>query len=236
MNERISVLMPAYNREVFIKHAIMSILAQSHNQLELIVYDDGSSDGTCDVVRDYMTKDGRIRLIEGAKNQGVAYARNRLLGAVRTRHACWQDSDDISNIHRLALQLAEMKTTGSALVFSQYEMFDNNKFINKIVNPRRWEKPPDKGVHTNRCFATVMFEITVAVLFDETKKLGNEDWLWLNEIERTHTNFPILEDLLYYIRGHNDRIGTWKRRLAHIKSTQTEAQMSYEELIRSGRK
>lgn len=233
MEEKISVLMPAYNRASFIRSAITSILAQTYRKLELIVYDDGSRDGTREMVRGFMSRDARVRLVEGETNRGVAFARNRLLEATNSKYACWQDSDDISNIHRLEMQIVKMKATGNILVFSQYEMLMGKKFTIGIIGQRRWMRPPAIGKHINRGFATVMFETAIAVPFDETKKLGGEDWAWINEIEKTHSDFPVMEETLYYIYGHADRIGAWKRKLARIRGTEIEARLSYEELIRN---
>lgn len=72
---KISVLMPAYNAEKYIKEAIDSILAQTFSDFELIIIDDGSTDRTAEIVNDY--SDSRIRFCPNEKNMGVAATLNR---------------------------------------------------------------------------------------------------------------------------------------------------------------
>ena len=77
---KVSVIMPAYNSEVYIRESIDSVLAQSFTDFELIVVDDGSTDTTAAIVESYA--DNRIRLIR-QPNQGVSVARNTGIEAAR---------------------------------------------------------------------------------------------------------------------------------------------------------
>ena len=77
---KVSVIMPAYNSEVYIRESIDSVLAQSFTDFELIVVDDGSTDATASIVESYA--DNRIRLIR-QPNQGVSVARNTGIEAAR---------------------------------------------------------------------------------------------------------------------------------------------------------
>lgn len=72
----VSIITPSYNAERYIAHTIDSVRTQSFSDWELIVIDDGSSDGTCATVTTYLQRDSRIRLIQ-QHNNGVAVARNR---------------------------------------------------------------------------------------------------------------------------------------------------------------
>lgn len=228
MINRVAVLLPTYNRRDFILFAVRSILEQTHKEISLIVYDDGSTDDTAALVGGLMTKDERIRLIKGDRNEGVAFARNRLLeAAAGAQFACWQDSDDISNVHRIECELAAIKAAGTALVFTQHERFNSKDFICKIQAPQRWKAPPHSNSHGKPGFATTMFQVAAAPQFDETKKLGGEDWDWIDRLKSLHGEPEFLRKVLYYVRDHDDRIGAWKRRLAHLKGTPAEAQRSY---------
>ena len=62
-NELVSVIMPMHNAARFVGKAIESVLAQTYDCLELIVVDDNSTDNSCDIVRQYQSKDSRIRLL-----------------------------------------------------------------------------------------------------------------------------------------------------------------------------
>jgi glycosyltransferase involved in cell wall biosynthesis len=89
-----SVVIPAYNAPKTIGSAIESILAQTRSDLELIVVDDGSSDETPDVIRDYETRDSRVRLVEQT-NQGVAGARNTGIAQSGGEFVSFLDNDDL---------------------------------------------------------------------------------------------------------------------------------------------
>ena len=101
---RVSVVIPTYNREAYIRDAIDSILAQSLADFELLVIDDGSTDGSCRAVRAY--DDSRIRLIRNDGNLGIAVTRNAGLGFARGEYLAFLDSDDWARPDRLARQTA----------------------------------------------------------------------------------------------------------------------------------
>ena len=103
---KVSVVMPAYNAEQYIEVAIRSVLGQSWRELELIVVDDGSRDGTAEIVERLAEEDGRITLLRNAENAGVSASRNR---GVREAHGEWiafLDSDDLWRADKLERQLA----------------------------------------------------------------------------------------------------------------------------------
>ena len=89
---RVSVVIPTYNREAYVRDAIDSILAQSFADFELLVIDDGSTDGSCRAVRSY--DDPRIRLIRNDGNLGIAVTRHLGLGFARGAALPFPDSDD----------------------------------------------------------------------------------------------------------------------------------------------
>ena len=101
---RVSVVIPTYNREAYIRDAIDSILAQRFADFELLVIDDGSTDGSCEAVRAY--DDPRIRLIRNDGNLGIAITRNVGLGFARGAYIAFLDSDDWARPDRLARQIA----------------------------------------------------------------------------------------------------------------------------------
>jgi glycosyltransferase involved in cell wall biosynthesis len=101
----VSVIMPAFNVEPYVGDAIRSALAQTYTDFELIVVDDGSKDGTAEVVRTLMRQDPRIQLVQQA-NRGLAGARNSALRAARGELFALLDSDDLWEPEFLAEQLA----------------------------------------------------------------------------------------------------------------------------------
>lgn len=96
-----SVLMTAYNAAPWIKDAVSSILSQTEADFELIIVDDGSTDGTLEVVRPLLA-DPRVRLDRLPRNGGPSKALNRALDLSRGQYLCIMDADDIALPQRLA--------------------------------------------------------------------------------------------------------------------------------------
>lgn len=101
---RVTVLLPVYNGADFLRPAIDSILAQSVSDFELLVIDDGSTDGSREIVG--ACGDSRIRLIENGRNLGLIATLNRGLDLARGEFIARMDADDFSQPERFARQLA----------------------------------------------------------------------------------------------------------------------------------
>lgn len=104
MTPRVSVFIPAYNRETLIGDAVGSVLAQSFGDFELIVVDDGSTDRTCEIVSAF--GDPRVRLVSNGANLGIPASRNRGLELARGAYLAILDSDDRMLPDRLRRQVA----------------------------------------------------------------------------------------------------------------------------------
>jgi len=100
----VSVVMPTYNGEKFLRPAIESILSQTFRDFELIVIDDASTDSTPNILREF--HDERIALLRNERNLGIAGATNRGLAAARGEYIALQDHDDISLPQRLQTEVA----------------------------------------------------------------------------------------------------------------------------------
>ena len=92
-NPLVSVLMLTYNRAQYITEAIDSVLSQTYKSLELIIIDDGSTDNTSSVVRDF--KDSRIKYIQHHENKGLAIRRTESIFLAKGDYVAIIDSDDI---------------------------------------------------------------------------------------------------------------------------------------------
>lgn len=103
---RVSVLIPAFNAERYVGEAIESAFAQTHTPFELIVIDDGSSDGTAEAVRAF----GKSVRYRRQENEGVGAARNRCVELARGDHLAFLDADDRWDPRKLERQLAAMRS------------------------------------------------------------------------------------------------------------------------------
>ncbi|HYE91583.1 MAG TPA: glycosyltransferase [Terriglobales bacterium] len=119
----VSVVIPCYDGERFVGEAIASVLAQTHGALELIVVDDGSTDGSVERVR--AIADPRVRLVTQA-NAGVAAARNRGAAAACGEYLAFLDQDDLWRPDKLARQLETARARPEAgVVYTDAELLDD---------------------------------------------------------------------------------------------------------------
>ena len=100
---KVTVFIPVYNREKYVAHAIDSILAQSFRDFELLLLDDGSTDGSLEVLRSY--SDPRVRVERNEVNLGIPRTRNRGLDLARGEYLALLDSDDFAYPERLRKQV-----------------------------------------------------------------------------------------------------------------------------------
>lgn len=103
----VTVLMAVFNTETHLREAIESILNQTFKDLEFLIYNDGSSDGTADIVRSY--SDPRIVFIDYTSNRGVSLNMNEGIAKARGRYIARMDGDDVAYPERLALQVAYLE-------------------------------------------------------------------------------------------------------------------------------
>ena len=111
--DSVSVVIPTYNRARSLPAAMRSVLAQTHANLELIIADDASTDGTEALVRDWAARDGRVVYLRQERNAGASAARNLGLGAVRGRFVAFQDSDDEWLLDKIEFQLGALAGAGA---------------------------------------------------------------------------------------------------------------------------
>jgi glycosyltransferase involved in cell wall biosynthesis len=108
-NPLVSVLMTAYNRERYIADAIESVLASTLKDFELIIVDDGSSDKTVSIARDYEAKDPRIKVYINEKNLGDYFNRNKAASYAKGKYLKYVDSDDMVYPHGLEVFVNSME-------------------------------------------------------------------------------------------------------------------------------
>lgn len=120
---KISIIMPAYNAEKYIKEAVDSILNQTFKDFELIIVNDGSTDSTKTIIESYI--DPRIKIITHKTNQGIYSSRSDGLKAAQGEFIAVLDSDDIAMKNRLEEQSNFMiKNPDIAVVGSWMEVID----------------------------------------------------------------------------------------------------------------
>lgn len=98
----ISVVLSVYNGEAYLREAIDSVLGQTDSGFEFIIVDDGSKDGSADIIREAAERDPRVRPILQPRNMGQGAGFNAGISAARGGHTCFMDADDTWFPHKLA--------------------------------------------------------------------------------------------------------------------------------------
>ena len=144
----VSVIMPSYNHARFIRRAIASVLSQTLEDIELIVIDDGSTDGSADVIRSF--SDQRIRVVLRERNVGSAEGTNEGLRLARSSFVAMISSDDFFESHKLETQLRLFQEPGAVTaVFCRPRIVDElgreyaagTHGMQQVFPAGRWRRP-----------------------------------------------------------------------------------------------
>lgn len=120
----ISVIIPIYNQERYLSATLESVMHQTYQNLEIILIDDGSTDGTTLICRKYADQDARIRVITQS-NKGPAAARNQGILAAKGEWICLLDADDIMDRERIVKQYAVFKADPTIdVVYTALKLID----------------------------------------------------------------------------------------------------------------
>jgi glycosyltransferase involved in cell wall biosynthesis len=136
----VSVVIPAYNRSAVISRALRSVLAQTWRDLELIVVDDGSTDGTGARVADLARGDSRVRLCTHDRNRGAQAARNTGIRTAQGEWIAFLDSDDVWFPDSLEVRLREAARRGVRVVHSECRVLEEG-----ADEPHLFGVPPMQG-------------------------------------------------------------------------------------------
>ncbi len=132
-NIKVSVIMPIYNAENFLKQSLDCLLQQTLKEIEIICVEDGSTDGTFKILKQYAKEDNRIKIIR-QKNQGAGSARNRGLKEAKGEAVIFLDSDDLFHREMLEKAFLRMEEEQSDLV-----IFGANYFLDSCEKkPAKW--------------------------------------------------------------------------------------------------
>ncbi|WP_055598547.1 glycosyltransferase family 2 protein [Streptomyces aureus] len=120
----VSVVMPVYNSAATLGAAVRSVLSQTHSDLELLVTDDKSSDGSLDLLMEFARQDERVKPQSAPEQGGAGRARNLAIGRARGDYVAFLDSDDLWLPEKTERQI-EFATAGDApLTFTSYYKMD----------------------------------------------------------------------------------------------------------------
>ena len=137
MSKLVSIIMPMYNAEKYIKESIKSVLNQTYEIWELLIIDDVSTDNSLEIVEEYVERDSRIKLFRLDENSGPAVARNVGIKNSIGDFISFLDSDDLWHAEKLEIQLRFMIDNNYSITCTDYEQIDKEgKSRNKIIKTK----------------------------------------------------------------------------------------------------
>jgi teichuronic acid biosynthesis glycosyltransferase TuaG len=214
MSDLVSIIIPAYNTEKFIRATLHSVQNQTYNNWEMILVDDASTDQTVSIIEEFSQKDYRIKLFKLEKNSGNGVARNTALEKASGKYIAYLDADDLWFPEKLEKQIQFLKTNNLRFTFSFYDCIDEEG--NELS--RRVEAPLNLK-YNQLFFCNYVGNLTAIYDADFFGKITlpaaqkRQDWrLWLTILKQIGETKPVPEPLAFY-RIRKDSISSSKFKL-----------------------
>lgn len=137
----LSIIMPVFNAEAHLQEALDSILAQTYEDFELIVVDDGSTDGSVDILN--LCSDKRIRLIHNDGNRGIVYSRNRGLREASGQFIAPFDADDVARLDKFEKQIGFLENNPSFTMLGSWARLIDGQG-NRLRERWKLSAPPER--------------------------------------------------------------------------------------------
>jgi len=205
---KVSVIIPTYNRLPMLKEALDSVLSQDFEDFELIVVDDGSTDGTAEVIKGY---GGRVKLLQYPENRGVSAARNQGILKARGKYIAFLDSDDLWVKGKQKIQVAFLDDNPHYPLCYTDEIWIRK---GRRVNPK-FKHAKYSGWIFEKCLPLCTISPSSAMmrralfskvgLFDEALPVCEDYDFWL----RVSVRFPVFfinRKLIIKRGGHSDQL------------------------------
>lgn len=212
----ISALMSVYNGEKFLKESIQSVLNQTFTDFELIIVDDGSTDGSVGIINEF--EDKRIRLIKLQENVGLGKALSIGLEHVTGEYVARVDADDLYHPERFQKQLdflrsnrhisvvdSEIEYFSDEKEIEQSERFRNLKLIEEEINSIHKTEHIKKELYHYVCIthSSIMFDKEILQLASYNDVQVVEDYDLFYKWNKSGVNFAKLKQALTYVRVSN---------------------------------
>jgi len=216
MKKKVSIIIPVYNREHILSNCLKSVLNQDYKNIEIIIIDDGSTDKSYTIVKNYQQESEKISAYH-IENGGASKARNFGLSKAKGEYICFIDSDDIVSIDYISTLVNAMETFNSDM--AQFETinriknysvdlsgnksdFIHNMNQNDLLNEFfRVNGNPD--MHT-LCNRLIDKKVLINIKFKEGRM--NEDVLGLFDIISNVNSCALISGSKYYYYSNNNGV------------------------------
>lgn len=200
MQPKVSIIVPCYNQEDYIRETLQSVLGQTYQNWECLVTDDGSQDNSAAVIKSFAEKDDRIKYFY-QENAGVSAARNNGLRNANGKYLLMLDGDDVLNPRGVEEAVKEFEKDPELLV-----VFSDTTSFGEGIEPKSSNSAPQFGLKdlllTNRLFITSMFQRKDAegVFYDEPLGQPGQDWdFWIRLFTKNRDRSSNVKKIDYQI-------------------------------------
>jgi len=214
MSELVSIIVPTYNTEKFIRQTIESVQNQTYQNWEMILADDASTDQTVSIIEEFAQKDNRIKLFKLPENRGNGFARNAALEKATGKYIAYLDADDLWFPEKLEKQIQFLKANDLHFTFSFYDSIDEEgNDLNRRV------ESPNPLTYKQLFFCNYVGNLTAIydadyfgkIILETTQK--RQDWrIWLTILKQIKIAKPVPEPLAFY-RIRKDSVSSSKFKL-----------------------
>lgn len=202
--DKISIIIPVYNAEDKLHRCLDSVLKQSYKDIEVIIINDGSTDGSLSICESYKSKDNRVIIID-KKNAGVSAARNSGLRIATGKYIQFVDSDDFVNENMSERLVEKIKENDSDVVICGYHRIEKNRVTDKFSKETTISEICDFKDKFSEIFKGALFNVPwnklykrekIKEYFKENLCIG-EDLLFNLSYFLYCDKIKIIEDCLY---------------------------------------
>jgi GT2 family glycosyltransferase len=207
----ISVVMPVYNGARYLADALQSVLAQTFTDFEVIAVDDGSSDSSLAILREFEKNDARVRVIS-RPNTGIVGALNDGLAAARGQFIARMDADDLCVPERFAKQIAYLREHPECVLVGSQVMLMDQRGLPICPRPQtEYGHEQIDGAHLNHGWAVVHPSTMIRRDVLQAAGVYRPQYQWVEDLDlflrlAEHGRIENLPDILLYYRLHPDSV------------------------------
>jgi len=228
MKYEVTIGIPVYNVEKYIRRAMESALAQTFPSIEFLICDDCGTDSSMDIVKEYQRGHPRgedIRILKQPQNMGIGNSRNRLIEEVRSKYLYFMDSDDVIAPNTIELLYKSAQEYKAEMVYGSHERINN---IGNVITKVLWRYPVKHFLNKDEfaCWAYREFNGIQAMTWnflidiDVYRKNGLrhqpvnfwEDYLFTMDLPTYVSRVVLLSDITYYYYCREGSLSNYQKR------------------------
>ncbi len=215
--DKVSIVLPVYNCEKYVRHTIESVLNQDYKNWELIVVNDASTDKSLNEILKYAEKDARIKVHSLKTNKGVAAARNEAIKHADGRYMAFIDADDLWAKNKLSSQIVFMKKHNAGLSHTSYALLTEDGQVRE-----RGQVNVDECVDIKQYMKTTQIGMSTVMIdrdkikyihFPDDRELCEDARLWMKYM-REGEKFYGLDKILLLYRMRQNQLSRRKDKMA----------------------